>query len=315
MQLNNSPLVSVIMNCYNGEKYLKEAVDSVLAQTYGNWELIFWDNQSTDRSAEIFNSYTDKRLKYFYAENHTVLYEARGYAVEKSCGKYIAFLDCDDLWFPEKIKVQIPLFENNNVGLVYSNFIYINEINDTKYIGRENTLPVGSVLTDLLKKYEIGLLTIMIRRSAYEQLTPQFDQKYNIIGDFDFALRLSISWQFKCIQEPIAYCRLHGDNLQFRGEKQTLNELQEWINTASNNHDIYKHIEFYIFKSNIIRTISIYEAKHGNHSYALKNIIRSPLAMNKTIIFNKFVMLFAIITPSFLIKLLVGLVGHKIKYE
>lgn len=58
------PLVSVIMNCYNGSKYLKESIDSVLNQTYSNYEIIFWDNQSTDNSAEIFNSYTDSRLKY-----------------------------------------------------------------------------------------------------------------------------------------------------------------------------------------------------------------------------------------------------------
>ena len=61
------PLVSILMNCFNGEKFLREAVDSVLAQTYQNWEVIFWDNQSTDKSAEIFKSYSDPRLKYFYA--------------------------------------------------------------------------------------------------------------------------------------------------------------------------------------------------------------------------------------------------------
>ena len=67
----NRPLVSVIMNCYNGDKFLKEAIDSVLSQTYSNWELIFWDNQSVDDSASIVNSYGDIRLRYFYAENHT----------------------------------------------------------------------------------------------------------------------------------------------------------------------------------------------------------------------------------------------------
>ena len=80
------PLVSVIMNCYDGEKYLTEAIDSVLAQTYQNWEIVFWDNQSTDRSAEIIKSYTDPRVKYFYAPKHTWLYEERNYAIEKASG-------------------------------------------------------------------------------------------------------------------------------------------------------------------------------------------------------------------------------------
>ena len=60
-----NPLVSVIINCYNGEKYLREAIDSVIAQTYSNWEIIFWDNQSTDSSAEIVKSYNDDRIKYY----------------------------------------------------------------------------------------------------------------------------------------------------------------------------------------------------------------------------------------------------------
>ena len=68
--MKNEPLVSVIMNCFNGEEYLREAVNSVIKQNYKNWEIIFWDNQSTDKSAEIFKSYKDKRLKYYYASSH-----------------------------------------------------------------------------------------------------------------------------------------------------------------------------------------------------------------------------------------------------
>ena len=67
IQNNSQPLVSVIMNCYNGETYLRESINSIIAQTYKNWELIFWDNRSDDKSAEVFKSYTDQRLKYYYA--------------------------------------------------------------------------------------------------------------------------------------------------------------------------------------------------------------------------------------------------------
>ena len=68
MTMTSKPLVSILMNCYNGEKFLREAIESIQSQTYHNWELIFWDNQSTDQSAEIFKSYVDRRLKYFYTE-------------------------------------------------------------------------------------------------------------------------------------------------------------------------------------------------------------------------------------------------------
>ena len=93
-----SPLVSVIMNCFNGEQYLREAIDSVIAQTYQNWELIFYDNQSIDNSAEIFNSYKDSRFKYYYAKEHTNLFKARNIAIEESKADFFAFLDTDDLW-------------------------------------------------------------------------------------------------------------------------------------------------------------------------------------------------------------------------
>ena len=88
---NNRPLVSIIMNCYNGEVYLYESIKSVLSQTYENWELIFWDNQSSDLSKKIFENFQDKRLKYYYAQEHTTLYRARDLAIKKSNGEFIAF--------------------------------------------------------------------------------------------------------------------------------------------------------------------------------------------------------------------------------
>jgi glycosyltransferase involved in cell wall biosynthesis len=116
------------MNCFNGEQYLREAIDSVIAQTYQNWELIFWDNQSIDNSAEIFKTYNDKRLRYFYASNHTLLYEARNNAIQYASGQFFAFLDVDDWWDHLKLEKQIPLFENPKVGIVYGNYWFENQI-------------------------------------------------------------------------------------------------------------------------------------------------------------------------------------------
>ena len=124
---NNYPLVSVIMNCYNGEAYIAEAVKSILDQTYKNFEVIFWDNQSRDKSAIIYKSFKDKRLKYFYAKKHTSLYEARNLAIKKSKGKFISFLDTDDLWTENKLYLQVKKLENKNIGLVYSNYFFLNQ--------------------------------------------------------------------------------------------------------------------------------------------------------------------------------------------
>ena len=105
MHNNNQPLVSIIMNCYNGETYLRESINSVLEQTYENWELIFWDNRSEDQSAEIFKSYKDQRLKYYYAPKHTTLYAARNEAIKNISGEFIAFLDTDDFWVKDKLEL------------------------------------------------------------------------------------------------------------------------------------------------------------------------------------------------------------------
>ena len=120
------------MNCYNGEAYLHKSIQSVLAQTYKNWELIFWDNRSEDKSAEIFKSYEDERLKYYHAAKHTLLYRARNEAIKKSSGEFIAFLDTDDFWEKDKLELQMPLFNDTEVGVVYGNHFIIDKRLNTK---------------------------------------------------------------------------------------------------------------------------------------------------------------------------------------
>ena len=122
-KIETQPLVSVIMNCYNGAQYLEESIQSVISQTYDNWELIFWDNKSEDKSSEIFKKYQGKRFKYFYANKHTSLYEARNLAIQKSTGDFISFLDTDDLWEKQKLEKQMYYFNDQSIGVVYRNYL------------------------------------------------------------------------------------------------------------------------------------------------------------------------------------------------
>ncbi|MFZ2302791.1 MAG: glycosyltransferase [Gallionella sp.] len=127
MQLDQ-PLVSVLMNCYNGEKYLRAALDSVLAQTYQNWELVFWDNQSTDDSAAICKSYADRRIRYFYASEHTELGPARIQAFQQIRGEFVAVLDADDISHPDRLARQVAFLKQHpDVALVGSWAQYIDE--------------------------------------------------------------------------------------------------------------------------------------------------------------------------------------------
>ena len=91
-------LISIIVNCFNGEKYLSRCIKSVLSQTYKNWEIIFWNNKSTDKSEKIIKNFSDKRIKIFRSKKFLNLYDARNRAIQKSRGQYICFLDTDDYW-------------------------------------------------------------------------------------------------------------------------------------------------------------------------------------------------------------------------
>ena len=277
----NKPLVSVIMNCYNGEKYLHKAINSVLSQTYRNWEIIFWDNCSTDGSSKIFKSYKDKRLKYFSAPTHELLYCARNYAIEKSEGKFLAFLDVDDWWLSTKLEQQLPLYADQSVGLVYSNFYWKNEIKGGEYIAHKNQLPHGFVFNEIMQNYVVGLLTIIVRRVAFEQLQPRFNSTYNVIGDFDFAVRLAKIWKFAAIQEPTAYCRWHGGNLQISGNGQHLEELQQWVLSMSKNYEISSMLVFKKFSNRVNRMLLVQQAKQGNYRLPIRGIFTVSGFLNK----------------------------------
>ena len=138
------PLISVIMNCHNGEKYLKQSIESVLNQTYKNIELIFFDNQSSDNSRKIVKSYQDSRIKYHKSEKLLKLYEARNLAIKHASGNFIAFLDTDDFWLPTKLKKQILLFSNNkDLKMVYSNCFILKEKKQS--IFTKHNLPNGNI--------------------------------------------------------------------------------------------------------------------------------------------------------------------------
>ena len=275
------PLVSVIMNCYNGEKFLKDSIGSVISQTYKNWELVFWDNKSKDNSALVAKNFKDERIRYYLAEKHTSLYEARGLAISKSRGEFIAFLDVDDWWKEEKLEKQIPFFEDSKIGLIHSNFYRVDEIVNKRSINYKNKLPSGKVTSNLLKDYKIGWLTVVIRKKAYESLIDKFNSNYNIIGDFDLCIRLSINWKFLYLENTLAYCRWHGENLQITKANQHQLELKNWYKENVKNIDLIKFSEFEYFKNNLNKMYLINLVKNGFNDDALKNLAQVKGLINK----------------------------------
>ena len=257
-EFNNQPLVSIIMNCYNGEVYLKESIQSVLSQTYHNWELIFWDNRSEDESAKIFKDYKDKRFKYFYAPKHTLLYEARNQAIEKSSGEFIAFLDTDDFWEKDKLELQMPLFNDTEVGVVYGNHFIIDKRLNTKKIFLKGKKVRGFILSDLLKNYCTSLVTLIIRKSFLDKYNQAFDSSFHIMGDFDLMIRMSVKYKFDCIEKPIASSRFHGKNESLLNKSRQLEELKIWYEKMKDYPDIFNNKNF----SNIKKLMNDLEIKN-----------------------------------------------------
>ncbi len=138
--MNEEPFVSIILPTYNRVDWLPKSIESVLSQTYQDWELIIWDDGSTDNTTQLISSYEDKRIRFFSQKNHGKSHSLNQ-ALRKANGKYVAFLDDDDQWLPEKLSIQIEYLQNHlEVDILFSNFVNINLANGTSNIGFNQTL-------------------------------------------------------------------------------------------------------------------------------------------------------------------------------
>ncbi|MDC3142870.1 glycosyltransferase [Candidatus Pelagibacter sp.] len=211
------------MNCYNGEKYIREAVDSVINQTYENWELIFWDNQSSDSSAKLFLEYDDCRLKYFYAQKHTELGDARVEAMSKAKGSWVGILDVDDIWCKEKLEYQVDIINKSlndgvELGLVYGKVLEINErgveVGELSHINYKNKiLPNGMILKELLLKGNFIMSpSILFSMNAFKQIGG-FPIGYLNASDYYISCAISSIYRVGVVNKYVAKYREHQNNL------------------------------------------------------------------------------------------------------
>ena len=217
MIIKNKPKVSVIMNCYNCSKFLREAIDSVYAQTFTDWEIIFWDNASTDSSAIIALSY-DSKLKYYRAAKTTDLGYARVLAVKKSTGKYLAFLDCDDLWLKNKLKDQIDIFsqEESDLGIVYGRASRFLDNDKNKvlpgFFNESSKLPEGMIFDKIVKGDFIPFVSAVVPKSIYEKCGG-FPIHYKNATDYSLFLRILYQYPARAMQSVCCMYRVHDSNL------------------------------------------------------------------------------------------------------
>lgn len=252
---NDQPLVSIVMNCYNSDTYLIEAIESVFAQTYENWEIIFWDNQSTDKSAKIVKSYDDKRVKYFYAPSHTPLGEARNLAIEKVNGQWVAILDCDDIWDNDKLQASFELLnsykQKDEVTLLYSKTVYIDENGDTFGFFEEHYS--GDIHDLLLKKGDFVFISSAIFRTDILNKVGKIDVNLHYAEDYDVLLKVTKGYQALCVDQFYTYYRVHQKNLTNSNVYEYDIENFEFLNKYSKEHNLSLTLRIAIFLNNSSR--------------------------------------------------------------
>ncbi len=236
--MNYQPKISVIMNCHDGEKYLKQSVISIINQTYTNWELIFFDNQSKDNSKKILRKFKDKRIKYFKSKKFLNLYEARNQAISKANGKYICFCDYDDWWMKNKLSTQVNFIKKDKkINFIYSNLKVYSEKSKNSFLYFKK-MPTGKITQSLLNNYRLGILSVFMKKDLFKN--NKFNKRYNIIGDFDFFIRLSLKEKFYCIQKPLAFYRHHDTNFSKKTDL-FVKEMDHWI---LENLDKFKKLNY-----------------------------------------------------------------------
>lgn len=198
--------VSVIIPAYQNAATIVEAVTSVLNQTMKDVEIIIIDDGSTDNLEDVLRPLVDKII--FLRQENQGSAAARNLGIKNSTGEFVAFLDADDKWFPEKLTLQLALFEKNTkVGLVFGNMKYLYEGNvlSTTYFDLIPPLR-GKVFLDLFAYNFVPTSATMVRRQVLEQVG-LFDESFRIVQDYHLWLRIASSWELDYIEAPVTIYR------------------------------------------------------------------------------------------------------------
>ena len=278
-KINFNPLISIIINCHNASNYILESVYSVLKQSYNNWELIIYDNNSKDKTFSIIKKFKkNNKIKYYKSKVLLNLYHARNLAIKKSKGEFIAFLDADDWWTKDKLKKQVDfLSKNKDINIIYSNLYLFDEKNNKKRIFSSDNLYNGKITQKLLDEFKMPILTTLIRKKIFKK--HKFEKNYNIIGDFDFFIKVSLNEKVLSIQEPLAYYRIHSSSMSTRRLDLNISELENWVHSNKPKKQ-YKNFNFSAIHYKI-KTLKIkYNLLSGYRLKAVKELFKIPIRIS-----------------------------------
>jgi glycosyltransferase involved in cell wall biosynthesis len=210
------PLVSVIIPTYNRADYLKLALKSVLEQTYKNIEVIVADDGSMDNTAEVVADFNDPRVKYFYQRNTGLPAVTRNRGLREASGEYVAFLDSDDMWQPEKLEIQVEYLRNQpDYHLAYSNAWIIDETDARKGLIMDLELfKEGEIFKYLVKYNFIPQLTVLMKRKVFDEIGFfNEDPTLRAVEDYEYWLRVALRHKIGFVKEPLAMYRVHSGGM------------------------------------------------------------------------------------------------------
>lgn len=243
----NKPIFSVVMPMYNVAKYVATAIESVLAQTYGQFELICVDDGCTDNTLDIVSTYKDSRIRVIRQKNMG-LSAARNTGISHARGLYVALLDSDDYWAPTKLQMHLSHFRNNpKLGVSYSASQFIDEEGNLLGIGQYPKLtnihaqdifcrnPIGNGSAAVLRKSMLLQMGKHVYNNGEVRLT-YFDERLRQSEDVEFWLRAALTsdWQFMGIGEGLTFYRVNASGLSAN----LTNQFQAWRVSVKNNYHL-----------------------------------------------------------------------------
>lgn len=252
--------ISIVVPVYNRKDYIMDTLDSILGQSFLDFELIVVDDGSKDKTAELVKSIKDKRIKYIYQDNSGLPAAARNTGLKIARGKYIAFCDSDDLWESDKLKAQMEVFDaHKDAELVYTNFVWHDGKKDSNPFLNGGIAKSGDVFYDLIKENFIPMSSVMVKKSILDEVGC-FDEDPKIMAaeDYDLWLRIALFGKIYFLNKVLVKYRQHFGMISSNRDPLSLDILV--LNKLWGKYR--KNIDFYKYKSNLFckKLFSLYVA-------------------------------------------------------
>jgi len=216
-----TPKISVVMSVYNGEKYIEEAIQSILRQTYQDFEFIIVNDCSTDKTVEIINSFKDTRIKIIENLENIGLTKSLNKGIKCTKGEYIARMDADDISLPHRFETQVGFLEKNkDYALIGSSFYQVNEEGKTVFWTRVLTED-SEIRRGLKNQNWFGHGSVLIRKSAFIECEG-YNEEFECAQDYDLWLRISEKFKIANIEEPLYCWRFATDNITITKKKKQI---------------------------------------------------------------------------------------------